>query len=147
MQYDEFMRRVQEATGLEAAAAERAARATLSTLGETLYRTEQADLTASLPRDLRALLAERDEPEATRQRVDRMDLETFYNRVTARAEAGYQQGVEQARAVMAVLHAALGDGAWKKLRAEFPPEYEDLFAPIDPDRQTLRVSARPGERR
>jgi uncharacterized protein (DUF2267 family) len=147
MQYDEFMRRVQETGGLEAAAAERAARATLSTLGEMLYRTEQADLTAALPRDLRALLAERDEPEATRQRVERMDLETFYNRVKARTEAGYQQAVEQARAVMRVLHAALGEGAWNKMRAEFPPEYDDLFAPTDLDRQTLRVSARPGERR
>jgi uncharacterized protein (DUF2267 family) len=146
MQYDEFMRKVQAMAGLEAAAAERAARATLSTLGECLYRTEQDDLGAQLPKDLRALLEERDQPEANRQRVDRLNLETFYNRVKARAGVGYQQAVEQARAVMAVLRAALDDGAWAKLGAQFPPEYADLLAPGDLDRQTIRMSPRPGER-
>jgi uncharacterized protein (DUF2267 family) len=146
MQYQEFMQQVQSATGLDAAAAESAARATLSTLGECLYRTEQDDLGAQLSRDLRELMSARERPEANRQRVQRLGLEDFYNRVAARAEVGHQQSVEQARAVMTVLHAALGDGAWEKLRAQFPPEYDDLLVPDDLDRQTSRMPGRRTER-
>jgi uncharacterized protein (DUF2267 family) len=142
MQYPEFVQRVQDLANLDAAAAERAMHATLSTLGETLYRTEQDDLGAQLSKDLRALLSERDTPEANRQRVDRLDVETFYNRVKARTDLGYQQAVQQARAVMAVLHQAVGDGAWQKLRAQFPAEYNDLLAPSDLDRQTLTSGPR-----
>jgi uncharacterized protein (DUF2267 family) len=50
MQSDEFMSQVQALAGLDPAAAERAARATLSTLGECLYRTEQEDVGAQLAR-------------------------------------------------------------------------------------------------
>jgi uncharacterized protein (DUF2267 family) len=146
MQYDEFLRRVQEMAGLDAGAGERAMRATLATLGEGLYRTEQEALESELPSDVRSMLSERDEPEANRQRVERVRLETFYNRVSARAEVGYPQAVRQARAVMAVLRAAVGDGTWQIIRAQFPPEYEDLFAPSDLDRQTVRVSPRSTER-
>jgi uncharacterized protein (DUF2267 family) len=140
MQSSEFMRQVQELTGLDAAASERAVRATFSTLSECLYRTEQDDLSAQLSKDLRALFG--DEPEQTRQHVDRLDLESFYNRVKARTGAGFQQAVTQARAVMAVLHAAVGDGAWNKLRQQFPGEYNDLFAPTDLERQTIPGGAR-----
>ncbi len=138
MQYQDFLQQVQDLARLDASAAERAMRATLSTLGETLYRTEQDDLAAQLAKDLRPLLSERDTPEANRQRVDRLSLETFYNRVAARAEVGYQQAVRQARAVMATLRTALDDGAWQKLRAQFPSEYDDMLQPSDPERQTLR---------
>ena len=140
MQFPEFMQQVQSLTGLDAAASERAARATFATLGECLYRTEQHDLGAQLSKDLRALFG--DEPEQTRQHVDRLDLEAFYNRVKARADVGYQQAVTQARAVMAVLRAAVGDGAWDKLRQQFPAEYDDLFAPANLERQTIPGGAR-----
>lgn len=146
MQYDEFLRRVRELAGLDAEASERVMRATLSTLGEGLYQTEQEMLESELPKDLRTLLSEREQPEANRQRTDRVRLETFYNRVSARADLGYQPAVRQARAVMAVLRAAVSDGTWQKIRAQFPPEYDDLFAPSDLDRQTLRMSPRSTER-
>jgi hypothetical protein len=43
---------------------------------------------------------------------------------------------------MAVLHHAIGDGAWQKLRAQFPAEYNDLLAPSDLERQTLTSGPR-----
>ncbi len=137
MQYPEFHQRVQELAGLDPAAAERAMQATLATLGETLYRTEQADLGAQLSKDLRALLSERDTPEANRQRTQRLELQTFYNRVQARAELDHQPAVRAARAVMQVLHDAVGDSVWDQLRDQFPDNYEDLFTPTDIDRQTI----------
>jgi uncharacterized protein (DUF2267 family) len=142
MQYPEFHQQVQALSGLDPEAAERALRATLATLGETLYRTEQADLGAQLSKDLRALLSERDTPEANRQRLDRINLETFYNRVQARAELDHQHAVRAARAVMQVLHSAVGEGVWDQLRGQFPDEYQDLLTPTSLDRQTIPGSPR-----
>jgi uncharacterized protein (DUF2267 family) len=89
----------------------------------------------------------RSERENTRQEVERLPLAAFYNRVKARAGVGYQQAVTQARAVMAVLREAVDDGAWAKLREQFPAEYDDLLDPADLDRQTIRLAPRPGQRR
>lgn len=54
-------------------------------------------------------------------------LEEFYNRVTARAGAGYPAAVEQAKAVMATLREAIPAGEWQDLRQELPDEYEELL--------------------
>ena len=147
MQSDEFMQQVQDVARVGPEGAERVTRATLATLGEYLYRTEQADFGAQLPPDLRALMNTRAGPEQNRQSTDRMELQDFYNRVSARADLGFQQAVRQSRAVMTVLRAAVSEGAWESLRAQFPSQYDDLLMPADLDRQTIPTSPRSSQGR
>jgi uncharacterized protein (DUF2267 family) len=128
MNYDEFLRRVQENANLEdRAAAERVTEATLATLGERLYRTTVDNFSAPLAKPLQAFFYQRQPPENTRQEIDRFDLEEFYTRVSARAGVGFQQARQQAGAVVAVLEEALSPSHMEMLRSELPAEYGRLL--------------------
>jgi uncharacterized protein (DUF2267 family) len=128
MQYDEFIQRVQIEGGIDSS--EEALRATevvLATLGEYLYRTEQSQLAAQLPRGIREFLGARESPEHMRGDVQRSSLEEFYNRVSARADTRYPHGVKLARAVTEVLMDAVSAGEIEEIKQELPKEFGVLF--------------------
>jgi uncharacterized protein (DUF2267 family) len=128
MTYDDFIQRVQDKAHLpDRAAAERLIEATLTTLGERLYRTTLDNFGAPLPKELQAFFYARQPRENTRQEVERFSLEEFYTRVSARANIGFQQAGEQARTVIAILEEALSPGHMDLLRAELPAEYGRLI--------------------
>lgn len=121
MQTDEFVRRVQERANIESGdEALEIIEATLETLGERLPRNERADLTAELPGQLKAYARRRLEP-------DQFTLEEFYNRVAARSGLGAPRAIEQAHVVMQVLQEAVSEGQLQDMRAQLPPEFEELF--------------------
>jgi len=123
MQYDEFIKRVQERANLESLEeAVRATEATLETLGERLYlhRTERRHLASQLPKELGEYLLKR-------QGDGHYLLEEFYNRVSARMDVGYPHAVNRAQAVIAVLRAAVASGEWEHIQSKLPDEYDELL--------------------
>ena len=123
MQFDEFINRVQERTGLDTSEdAERLARAVLETLGERLDRKVRNGVEAQLPNELKDVLL------ARAQNTDQFTLEEFYNRVGARADLTYQDATEHTRQVLAVLQDAIAEGEKKQILESLPPDYGQLFS-------------------
>ena len=123
MQFDEFINRVQERTGLDTSEdAERLARAVLETLGERLDRKVRNGVEAQLPNELKDVLL------ARTQNTEQFTLEEFYNRVGARADLTYQDATEHTRQVLAVLQEAIAEGEKMQILESLPAEYGQLFS-------------------
>ena len=128
MQYDELVHRVQDQGGFDSRVeAISALRATLSTLGERLYRTERRHLASQLPPEAKSFLQEYVDPEMTRQDVSRFNLEEFYGRVGARADVTLSHAIDQTKAVISVLRDILPEGEWDHIKGEMPDDYQRLF--------------------
>jgi len=128
MRYNELVDRVQEQGGFGARGeAEEALRATLSVLGECLYRTERRHLASQLPKEAKDFLYEYIDGEVTRHEVTYFTLEEFYNQVGARADVTLTHAIERARAVIAVLREVIPEGEWKHIIREMPNEYRELL--------------------
>jgi uncharacterized protein (DUF2267 family) len=128
MQYDEFVKRVQERG--EFSSREQAVetvRIVLSTLGERVYRTTRNSLEAELPAELKAHWWERRDPEKTYLQRELFDLEEFYARIRARADVSRDEAIRRARLVIQVLREAISAGAWQDLQEEWPDEYDELL--------------------
>ncbi|MFO7918724.1 MAG: DUF2267 domain-containing protein [Anaerolineae bacterium] len=128
MRYHEFVNRIQERGGLDSPAeAEKTIRATLSALGECLYKTERRHLASQLPKEVKEFLYEYvDSSEPIRRRAC-FTLGDFYNRVAARADVTQGPAVERAKAVVAVLREAVPEGEWAHVIREMPDEYDPLL--------------------
>jgi uncharacterized protein (DUF2267 family) len=130
MEYNEFIKRVQDAAELAVPAeTEAAIMAVLGTLGELLSPLERRHLAAQLHKPLKEyvdLWAERPPKERTGRH--RFNLEEFYNRVAARAGVRYPAAVQRSRAVLKVLQEAVGAGEVADLFRELPAGYEELFS-------------------
>lgn len=128
MDYNEFIRHVQERADLGSPAEALAAiDATLGTLGELLSKTERDDLAAQLHKPLKEYLYKWIERPHASMRPHRFSLEEFYNRVSARSGAGYPAAVKQSLAVMGVLQEAVSQGEMADILGELPSDYEELF--------------------
>ncbi len=128
MQYEEFIQQVQAYAELDTPEeALQLTEAVLSTLGERIYRTEQSQMAAQLPRGIKELLVARQPPENTRNYVQGFTVEEFYNRVGARTNVRYQRAVAQTKAVMAVLQEAVSAGQIDDIKGELPAEFAELF--------------------
>jgi uncharacterized protein (DUF2267 family) len=131
MHYDDFIDRVRERAGLQSKReAETAVRVVLETLGERLHKTEREKLAAQLPNRIKEYIC-------SRPAHDFFPLEEFYNRVTARAEVRYPQGVERAMAVIGVLKDAVSPGELADVLADLTDDYRELFgekeiSPVSP---------------
>jgi uncharacterized protein (DUF2267 family) len=128
MQYDEFVNRLrerQEFTSREEAV--KATKATLSSLGECLYKTERRHLASQLPKEIKVFLYEYVDVEVTRRGAC-FSLDDFYHRVAARADVGRAAAMERAMAVMAVMREAVPEGEWAHIIREMPDEYRELLA-------------------
>jgi len=121
MQYEEFIDRVLEKSGLDSR--ERATditRATLETLGERLDRTVRRGVASQLPAELKELLLSRADGEEYL-------LQEFYTRVGARADTKYYDAAERASAVLSVLREAVSSGQLQEMIDSLPDQYSRLF--------------------
>ena len=122
MQFDGFIDRVRERSGLETREeAETLTRAVLETLGERLDRKVRDGILAQLPNELNDYLLLRAE------NSDQYPVEEFYNRVGARADLTYQNATERTRQVLSVVRASITEGEIQQILESLPVEYQELF--------------------
>ena len=135
LRYHEFVHQVQEEAGLDAQdEAVQTIRATLSSLGECLYRTERRHLASQLPKEAKVFLYDYVDSQVTREEAACLTLEEFYDRVAARADVTRTHGVERAKAVATVLRGLMPAGEWEHIISEMPKEYGELLGrePAEP---------------
>ena len=129
MRYHEFVEQVQQEGGFDSQdEALNAIEATLSSLGECLYRTERRHLASQLPKPFEEALYEYVDSEVTRQGAACLSLQEFYDRVGARADVTRGVAIEQANAVTAVLERVLPEGEWRHIILEMPKAYHGLLS-------------------
>ncbi|MBV6699800.1 DUF2267 domain-containing protein [Kitasatospora aureofaciens] len=132
MKYDEIIATVQELTGLpDRAAAARATKAVLLTLGERLPSGLAAHVAAQLPPELaapvREAMQEADTEGRTHASAERFGLPVFAGRVADRAGTSEDGGIREAAAVLEVLDAALAPELMDKLAAVLPHDIAELL--------------------
>jgi len=122
----EIVSAVQRGAGLaDPASAEKAVRVTLGVLGSRLKAGEGADLAAQLP----PALAEALPQEAP---GERFGVQELYRRVAEAEGCDGHTARQHARAVGAVLKAALSPGELDDVLSQLPEDYQDLFATSGP---------------
>jgi len=122
MQYDDFLGHVQHRAQLATVGeAERAVRATLTTLGERLHVGEAGDLAAQLPEGVAQHLH-------TDHHSQRFDRDEFFERVSKRESVDLPAAVHHCRAVLDVLSDAVGPNQMEHVRGQLPDEFTALFA-------------------
>lgn len=128
MRFHELVRRVQEEGDVDSKdEAVQAIQATLSGLGECLYRTERRHLASQLPKQAKEFLDEQVDSQVTREGAACLTLEEFYDRVGARADVSQSEAMDRAKAVVAVLRQALPDGEWRHIVKEMPKAFRELL--------------------
>ncbi len=128
MRYHELVRLVQEEGGFESRdEAVTAIRATLSSLGECLYRTERRHLASQLPKEAKDYLRDYVDSEVRRPPARCLTLQEFYDRVGARAGVTRTHAIDQANVVARVLEENLPEGEWRHIIEEMPKEYHGLL--------------------
>ena len=128
MQYDEFIRQVQDQANLESPdEGAGITRAVLETLGERLDRTVRDGVEAQLPRELKGFLLNRAGPAP-----ERYNLVEFYKRVGARADLKYYDAAERTWQVFAVLKQAIPEGEVQDILKSLPEEFGELFGKDTP---------------
>ncbi len=124
MKYDEFIKHVQTAAGLNSREeAERATRATLEAIKERIVGDEAKDLAAQLPKELGEYLHGREG-----QNGDYFKFDEFIRRVSEKEGVEPTTATIHARAVFSVLQAAVSPGEFADVRANFSEDYEELFS-------------------
>lgn len=135
MRYDEFIHTVMRNGKLDSFEhAEQIVDAFLQTLGQNFYGPDRDGLAAQLPDGLKAPLSKRE--------YKGHSLEQFYITMGARADVGYPEAVQQARAVVAALKQAVAPGQLEKVQSVLPSEYQELFTgevtePLSPTAEGL----------
>jgi uncharacterized protein (DUF2267 family) len=132
MQFDDFIRAVQERAGLDTREdSVIITRAVLETLGERLDRKVRNGIEAQLPNELKDFLLAREGS------TDRYDLAEFYSRVGARADLKYQNATERTWQVLTVLRQAISGGELQDLSESLPGEYAELFKQEPPNQAQI----------
>jgi len=133
MRYHEFVRRVQEQGEFDSRdEAVTAIEATLSSLGECLYRTERRHLASQLPKEAAAFLEEYVNSEVRRPPAVCLTLQEFYDRVGARADVTRTHARDRAKTVIAVLQELVPEAEWKHIVEEMPKPYRELLGAEPP---------------
>ncbi len=102
----------------------RAARATLTTLGERLPEGEATDLASPLPMEIDRYLT-------TAEHGQRFDYHEFLDRVAEREGVDRADANYHAQQVLAVVAEVVPPGNIEKARNNLPEDYEPLFELID----------------
>jgi uncharacterized protein (DUF2267 family) len=123
MQYDEFISKISERSGLDRAQAEAVTRATLKTLAQRITRGEADDLAAQLPKELKEPLVT--VPEA----AEPFDADEFERRVAQQAGLPADEAADGIRAVFSALAESLTGGEFKDMLSQLPEEYGRLVGP------------------
>ncbi len=121
MQYDEFIRQVEDRARLDRTGAERAAQATLATLAERITEGEATDLASQLPQELKPPL------EATTTGGEPFDVAEFIRRVAEREGALADLAREHARAVLSTVQEAVTSGQFQDVVSQLPEDYMELL--------------------
>ncbi len=123
MTYDEFVKQVQDSSGMsERGTAEAAARATLETLGLRLTQGEATDLASQLPQELA------DAVTSVADQQQRFSVQTFFDHVAQRAGIDDRSEAERAaRAVLGVLSESVTRGQLADVFTQLPADYQELF--------------------
>jgi uncharacterized protein (DUF2267 family) len=133
MRYHEFVRRVQEQGEFDSRdEAVTAIKATLSSLGECLYRTERRHLASQLPKEAAAFLEEYVNSEVRRPPAACLTLQEFYDRVGARADVTRTHAMDRAKTVAAVLQELVPEAEWEHIVEEMPKQYRELLGAEPP---------------
>ena len=112
---DEFIRRVAEREGVDAASAERDARAVFTALGYAVSPGELADVAAELPNEFAGLL-----PRGPW--IERPTADEFAGRVARRTGLDRERAMRVAGAVVETLAERISGGEVEDLRARLPLE-------------------------
>jgi uncharacterized protein (DUF2267 family) len=131
--YADFIETVEREGAVGRAEAERAARATLLTLGERISAGEARDIAAQLPRELRDLLGGNG-PQG-------FSAEEFLQRVQAIERVPIMDAEAHVRAVFAALRAAIDDEELADLASELPRPLEDFLVGDDLPEPSRPMSA------
>jgi uncharacterized protein (DUF2267 family) len=120
--YGEFMKDVEQRSGLDRDQAEKAVRATLNTLAERLAGGEPKDLASQLPEPLKdtVLLT------AGRGSGMRIPVPDFIEIVADREGASPDEARKHIEAVMGTLRDAVTEGEFDDVMAQLDPEYQQL---------------------
>lgn len=120
MEYEEFIATVAHEAEVDREQAERAARATLDTLGERISSGQAQDLARQLPPELRPLLERTD-------RAQPFGVDEFLARVAEREGTSPDRARDHARAVFATLGAAVSQKEIEDVAAELPKDFTSLI--------------------
>ncbi len=116
MDHDAFVDAVMRAAAIDRDDAERAVRATLTTLAERISAGEARDLAAQLPPELAPWLN-------VEERSQRFDVDEFLRRLAARSGADEEAALRRARSVFAVLAQAIEPSEFDDVASELPKDY------------------------
>jgi uncharacterized protein (DUF2267 family) len=119
--YETFISVVQEEANASYEEAERAARATLETLGERISDGQARDIAEQLPVPLRPVIVDGRDPEP-------FDVGEFVRRVAEREGVDRSLAREHARAVFAALGRVVSRKEIEDMRAQLPSSFGDLVA-------------------
>ena len=124
MKRDEFLKHVQSVAQLDSREeAERVTRATFEVLAERIVGDEAKDLASQLPQELGQYLRGREG-----ENGQAFSLKEFYQRVADKEGVEPNVAAMHVRAVFTVLQQAVSPGEFADVRANFSPDYEELFA-------------------
>jgi uncharacterized protein (DUF849 family)/uncharacterized protein (DUF2267 family) len=132
--HERFLTTIREETGLDRDRAERAAMATLVTLGERLGEERAQELAEDLPGRLATWLA--DAPEL----AERFHVEAFVRRVAEREEGDLETASRHARAVLRAFARVAPAHEVDDLVDALPREFEPLLGDVA---RELRTTAEP----
>ena len=134
MDYDGFIHIVQQDAGVPRDQAERAVKATLSTLAERLSGGEARDIASQLPSELRRLLEDGENAQP-------FALEEFLRRIAEREGVDPEAAARHARAVFATLGQTVSHDEIYDMASELPKDFQPLInaaelAPAPPKSRT-----------
>jgi uncharacterized protein (DUF2267 family) len=122
---EQFLTKVAERSGLEAAAARAAAEALLETLAEQIAPGETDDLIARLPIELHPVLKEA--RSRNPGRAKHTTLDEFLHEMAQREGTDIEHSRRHARAVLTTLRETIGDEEFFDITVQLSPEFGELW--------------------
>lgn len=133
--YERFITIIEQLTSLPFSRAERAARATIETLGERLEPERAIELAGDLPGDVRAWLTGGSSPRARPTEERHFDVEEFVRRVGEREDVDAETARQHARAVFMALARLVRGDEMRRLEQDLPAEYRALLGEATRERR------------
>lgn len=121
MEFNEFVKTVQDQAQLDKEGARKAVQATLQTLGERMTPQESRDLATQLPPELKRWLQE----QGTTQKYD---LNAFLQAIADREGCSFEEAQIHAQAVFQTLCQAVTHGEMKDVMSQLPKEFQQAFS-------------------
>jgi uncharacterized protein (DUF2267 family) len=122
LQYDDFLERVAQCTGLNRAYGDKAIVAVLETLSERIGSKEATDLVAELPSQLQAAVAEAPDQPA------QFPVDDFVRKVAAREWIPCREARVHAKVVLRTLRQTVGNGELRNVLSKLPADYQSLWS-------------------